>query len=139
MALPQKWQYKDEGTNGMEPCILRAAERGDIEEALSAMKGRPDCINDTDDLGMNALQVAIVSMRTDFGLFLLNNTEVSSFICLHEDDQGRNAYMLALMGGAPKLKEALDERIRKEYGLWWELEDKKDAELEAANPKPPTP
>lgn len=139
MALPQKWQYKDEGTREMEPCILRAAEAGDIEEALAAMKERPDCIHDTDDLGMNALQISIVSMRSDFGLFLLSNTELSSFICLHQDEQGRNAIELALMGGSPELKKAVDERISKEYGLWWELEDKKDVEVEASNPKPPKP
>lgn len=137
MALTQKRQNKDEGTRQMEPCIIRAAEKGDIEEALSALKDRPDCINDVDGFGMNALQISIVSMRADFGLFLVNNTDLSVWICLHKDSLGRNAHDLAFIGGSKALKNAVDERIKKEYEAFWEKEDRADAK--PMNIKPPTP
>lgn len=99
-------------SDGMPPDIIHAAMIGDIDEAFEALNDNPNCIEETGMYDMNALQLAIIYLHTDFGLFLLDNTAISS---RHTDETGRDSLDLALIFSNNELGDQIWEKWNKEY------------------------
>lgn len=77
-----------------EPNIIHAAENGDLNEGLAALREDPECIFETHlHTGMNALQVALSQWQYEFVRFITSNTEISSH---HKDKFGRDSLDIAL-------------------------------------------
>jgi ankyrin repeat protein len=95
----------------MDYDLLWAAENGDIDHAGKAIQQNENCIKDQNDLGMNALQLAVIHLHDDMALYLLQNTDISA---RNKDVYGRDAFKMALICGSPELIVALDERWSQE-------------------------
>ena len=97
-----------EGTNGVEPNILRAARNNDFKEAADALKVDSACITETNHLKQNALQISILEFHNEMSIFLLDQSKVSAFLKnVHDID----ALQLAIHIGD-------DALVEKVYGRW---------------------
>ena len=75
MALRKLYSVTDDGTMGTEPSLIRAAEFGDFDEGMAALKANPKCIEDTDYYTkMNAVQIALAQGQEEFAKFLVSNS-----------------------------------------------------------------
>ena len=122
----------DDGVNTMEPNLLKAAERGSIQEARAALEINPDAIHETDKYRLNALQIAICQCHQEFACFLLNETKIS---VLYTDALGRSGMTLTLQYGGEALIEAVENRAREEYDAMYPSSDNKASGVGSA-PKP---
>jgi len=89
--MSQSYSYvtNDDGTKGQPPDILRAAEFGDFNEGMAALRANPSCIEETDyHTGMNAIQISLLQGQESFVRFLLSNTKIS---VLYKDKLDRDA------------------------------------------------
>ena len=105
--------YKTEdGKNGMEPSLLDAAKLGNIELAKTILENNPERITERDNMGSDALHLAIFSFHEDFANYLLDSTAISLLV---KDGYGRTALDIALIGGSEELCEKLFDRWQEEY------------------------
>lgn len=102
---------RKESVDQMDYDLLWAAERGQIEHAKQAIKQDETCLKDENDLGMNALQLAIIHFHDEMALYLLQNTEIS---VRSKDVYGRDSLTLALTCSAPRVIELADEKWSEE-------------------------
>ena len=111
---------KDEGNARMTPDIIRAAEAGDINAGRQALNANSSCIMETNTHEMNALQVAMVNLHTDFGLFLLNESGISA---MWKDSLERDSLTIASICANNELGDAVWDRWNEEYQVKLQLED----------------
>lgn len=121
----------DDGFNRMEPNLINAAERGDINAGRGAIARNPNCINEeTDDYRLNALQVALCESHHAFADFLLDETEISA---THKDALGRDSIDLGILSGNKKLCEKISDRWNVE---WHKLHTEEKNKVIPFNPAP---
>lgn len=131
MAVLKIYSVTDDGRMGTEPNIIRAAEFGDFEEGIAALKANPKCIEQTDyHTKMNAVQVALAQGQEEFAKFLVSNTEISLW---HEDALGRDALDIALTSLTS------DETLKFIESKWYEELRRKNAQESVTVLKPPKP
>ncbi len=112
----------DDGFNRMEPSLINAAEKGDINAAKEALARNPNCIFETDDYNLNALQVSLCEFHHDMAFFLLEETKISA---LHKDALGRDSIKIGIYSGNEALCEKIAERWNEEWYKEYQSEQNK--------------
>lgn len=103
----------------MEPSLIIAAERGDIDAGREALSRNPNCINEEDDYKLNALQVALCESHHAFADFLLEETKISA---IHKDALGRDSIDIGIYSG----NETLCKKISIRWNEEWYTHHKKE-------------
>ncbi|MCU7846952.1 MAG: hypothetical protein KZQ89_02935 [Candidatus Thiodiazotropha sp. (ex Lucinoma kastoroae)] len=104
----------DEGNSRMEPDILHAAMCGDIDEAKAALQEFPLSYKRTGNYNQSVLQIAMQNFHKEFGLYILNNTEIST---RGKDAFGKDALDTALVCSNNELGEAIWLKWNEERSL----------------------